>query len=67
MKAMALRVAAALVLIVSYLEKSSPWLGSGTRCGSWGAGGRSSRKGQAGPVREDLHPVRGGFLLHPWH
>ena len=35
-------------------EKSSPWLGSGTRCGSWGAGSRSSRQGQTGPVREDL-------------
>ena len=46
---------------------SSPWLSSGARCSSWGAGSRSSRQGQAGRVREDLQPVRCGILLHPRH
>src|SRR6185437_15284299 len=35
-------------------EKPSPGHRSGSRCDDWGAGCRSSRKGQAGPVREDL-------------
>ena len=46
-------------------EKSSPRLRSGCGCGCRGAGRRSSRQGQAGPVREDLHALWRRVLLHP--
>ncbi len=40
---------------------------AGHRCIVWGTGRRSSRKGQAGPVREDLQSVWCRVLLYPWH
>ena len=49
---MGMRTWAKTVLVPS--EHLLANFGSGARCGSWGAGSRSSRKGQAGPVREDL-------------
>ena len=36
-------------------QKSSPRLRRRFGCGDWGAGGRSSRKGQAGRIREGRH------------
>src|SRR5450631_1616288 len=48
-------------------EKPTPRHRSESRCDRWGAGRRSSRKGQAGPVREDLQSVWCGVLLHPGH
>src|SRR5674476_340939 len=48
-------------------EKPSPWCRSGSRCDDWGAGRRSCRQGQAGPVREDLQSVWCRVLLHPGH
>src|ERR1017187_5335079 len=48
-------------------EKPTPGHRGGSRCDDWGAGRRSSRKGQAGPVREDLQSVWCRVLLHPGH
>src|SRR5215472_15229833 len=44
-------------------EKPSPRLGGGSCRSGWGSGCRSSRKGQAGRIREGLQPVWSGLLV----
>src|SRR6185437_11492176 len=44
-------------------QKPSSRLGGRSRCRGWGTGGRSSRKGQAGRIREGLQPVRCRLLV----
>src|SRR5262249_61344081 len=48
-------------------EKSSPRLRGRTCRDFGGAGGRSSRHGETGPVREDLLPLPRGLLLPSGH
>ena len=49
------------------VKSASPHIRGGARCGVGSTGRRSSRKGQAGRIREGLLPVRRRVLLHPRH
>jgi hypothetical protein len=48
-------------------EEPTSWRCCGICRGRWGASRRPAGEGEAGAIREDLQPVWGRLLLHPWH